>query len=231
MAFSISVICAAWQAARTLPETLASIRAQTLVPDEILVVDDGSTDSTAEVAEANGARVIRRTHRGAAAALNVGIAASSGQLLAFVDADDLWTSEKLACQVRAMSADPDLGGVVGMMESFVCPTLPPKIASRYRLSPSPQPAWLLGALLAHAKTFAAAGPFAEDMAAGFVADWFDRARHVGARFASLHQTVLRRRIHPGTLSHRSIARDSGYTLMARRALLRRRHSFAEQDPV
>jgi glycosyltransferase involved in cell wall biosynthesis len=219
---SISVICPAWQAARTLPETLGSIRAQSLVPTEILVVDDGSTDSTAEIAEASGAHVIRQTHRGAAAALNTGIAASSGQLIAFVDADDLWTPEKLASQTQALSADPKLGGVLGMMESFLCPSLPVEIASRYPLSGKPQPAWALGSLLTPKKTFATVGALAEDMAAGFIADWFDRARHAGVRFAVLDQIVLRRRIHPGTLSHRSTARDSGYALLARRALLRRR---------
>ena len=219
---SISVICPAWQAARTLAETLASIRAQTLVPNEILVVDDGSTDSTAEVAKANGARVIRQPHAGAAAALNAGIAASSGQLLAFVDADDLWTSEKLAWQTQALSVDPELHAVLGMMESFLCPSLPNEFASRYRVREQPQPAWVLGTLLAHAKTFAAVGPFAEDMPAGFAADWFDRARHARVRFALLERIVLRRRIHPGSLSHRSTARDSGYALLGRRALLRRR---------
>jgi glycosyltransferase involved in cell wall biosynthesis len=219
---SISVICPAWQAARTLPETLASVRAQTLLPAEILVIDDGSTDSTAELAEANGARVIRRAHAGPAVTLNAGIAASRGQLLAFVDADDLWTPDKLARQTQALAADAELGGVLGMMESFLCPSLPAEVASRYRLSEAPQRAWVLGTLLAHRTIFAAVGPLAEDMMAGFVADWFDRARHAGLRFAVLDQVVLRRRIHPGTLSHRSKARDRGYALMARRALLRRR---------
>jgi glycosyltransferase involved in cell wall biosynthesis len=219
---SISVICPAWQAARTLPETLASIRAQTLVPAEVLVVDDGSTDSTAEVAERNGARVIRQTHAGPAAALNAGIAASHGQLLAFVDADDLWTPEKLARQTQALAADAGLGGVLGMMESFLCPSLPAEVASRYRLPEAPQPAWALGTLLARRTTVAAVGPLAEDMMAGYIADWFDRARCASLRFAVLDEVVLRRRIHPGSLSHRSKARDRGYALMARRALLRRR---------
>jgi glycosyltransferase involved in cell wall biosynthesis len=219
---SIAVICPAWQAARTLPETLASIRAQTLAPNEILVVDDGSTDATAEIAEANGARVIRQAHAGGAAALNAGIAASRRQLLAFVDADDLWTPEKLALQTQALAADAKLGGVLGTMESFLCPSLAEEVAGRYRIPKQPQSAWMIGSLLAYAKTLAVVGPFAEDMAAGFVADWFDRARQGGVRFTFLDQIVLRRRIHPGTLSHRSSPRDSGYALLARRALLRRR---------
>jgi glycosyltransferase involved in cell wall biosynthesis len=219
---SISVICPAWQAVRTLPETLASLRAQTLVPAEVLVVDDGSTDTTAHVAEANGARVIRRTHAGPAAALNAGIAASRGSMLAFVDADDLWTPEKLARQTQALAMDAALGGVLGMMESFLCPSLSAEVRSRYRLPRASQAGWVLGTLLAPRATFAAAGPLAEDLAAGYHAEWFDRARHAGLRFAVLDEVVLRRRIHPGTMGHRSKARDSGYVLMARRALLRRR---------
>lgn len=222
MTGSISVICPAWQAERTLPETLTSIRAQTLAPAEILVVDDGSTDATAQLAEANGARVIRRAHAGAAAALNTGIAACRGELLAFLDADDLWPPEKLARQTQVLAADAGLGGVVGMMESFLCPSLPAEAASRYHLPKTPQTAWLFGALLAPRATFTTVGSLAEDMTAGFIADWFDRARHARLHFAVLDEVLLRRRIHPGTLSHRSAARDSGYALMARRALLRRR---------
>ncbi len=219
---SLSVICPAWQAERTLAETLASVCTQTLPPAEVLVVGDVSTDSTANIAEANGARVIRQAHAGAAAALNTGIAASQGQLLAFVDADDLWTPEKLARQVQVLTADPELSGVVGQMESFLCPSLPPELASRYRLSEVPQRAWVIGTLLAHRAAFAVVGPLAEEMTAGYMADWFDRARHARLRFAVLDHVVLRRRIHPGTLSHRSPTRDAGYALMAWRALLRRR---------
>ncbi|MCK7511261.1 MAG: glycosyltransferase family 2 protein [Desulfobacterales bacterium] len=73
--------------------------AQTIPADEIIVVDDGSEDETAGVAEKfHRVQVIRQPNRGCAVARNTGIAASSGKWLAFLDADDIWLPEKLALQ-------------------------------------------------------------------------------------------------------------------------------------
>ena len=72
----ISLIIPAWNAARTLGETLASAVAQSLPPDEIIVVDDGSTDETVAIAQAAGAQIISQARQGPAVALNTGIAAS-----------------------------------------------------------------------------------------------------------------------------------------------------------
>ncbi len=99
----VSVIVAAYQAAGTVARTLQSIAAQTLKPREAVVVDDGSTDGTAEAAEAeaprmNGIRLrVFRTddNRGAGAARNRAIAESTEPWLAFLDADDEWLPEKL----------------------------------------------------------------------------------------------------------------------------------------
>ena len=99
----VSVIVAAYQAAGTIERTLASIAAQTLKPIEAVVVDDGSSDATAEVARAcaprmNGIelRVVRMdANQGAGAARNRAIEESSGATLAFLDADDEWLEEKL----------------------------------------------------------------------------------------------------------------------------------------
>jgi len=99
----VSVIVAAYQAASTVTRTLTSIAAQTLKPVEVVVVDDGSSDSTFEVVQAyephmNGVRlhiIQSDTNQGAGAARNRAIEASSGSTLAFLDADDEWLPEKL----------------------------------------------------------------------------------------------------------------------------------------
>jgi len=104
----ISVIVAAYQAAGTIERALASIAAQTLKPLEVVVVDDGSTDGTFDVAKAcargiNGfeLRVFRtEANQGAGAARNHAIMESTGTTLAFLDADDEWLPEKLE---RSMS--------------------------------------------------------------------------------------------------------------------------------
>ena len=103
----VSVIVPAYNAAKTLPATLGSIVAQTYSKIEILVVDDGSTDGSAEIAEAavcgdRRVRIIRQSNAGTAAARNRGLAAARGELVAPIDADDLWHPAKLARQVRRM---------------------------------------------------------------------------------------------------------------------------------
>jgi glycosyltransferase involved in cell wall biosynthesis len=83
----ISVIVPAYNAADTLPACLRALQQQTCMPDEIIVVDDGSTDETAQIAEANGARVLRQSHQGPAVARNLGLRQAQGDIVLFTDAD------------------------------------------------------------------------------------------------------------------------------------------------
>jgi glycosyltransferase involved in cell wall biosynthesis len=100
----ISVVIPAYNAAGFLPRSIASVVAQTLAPCEVIVVDDGSTDNTAAVAAALGARVITRRNSGPSAAKNSGVQAASGDWVAFLDADDRWSPGKLESQVGDVSA-------------------------------------------------------------------------------------------------------------------------------
>jgi glycosyltransferase involved in cell wall biosynthesis len=94
----ISVVIPAYNSARFLPRCLESVFAQTLKPVEVIVVDDGSTDNTAAVAEELGATVLRLPNGGPGAARNAGIQFASGEWIALLDADDLWAPEKLERQ-------------------------------------------------------------------------------------------------------------------------------------
>jgi glycosyltransferase involved in cell wall biosynthesis len=100
----ISVVIPAYNAAVFLPRSVASAFAQTLAPCEVIVVDDGSTDSTAAVAAALGARVITRPNAGPSAAKNSGVQAATGEWVAFLDADDRWSPSKLERQAGGISA-------------------------------------------------------------------------------------------------------------------------------
>lgn len=104
----ISVVIAAYNAARFLEPALASVAAQARAADEVIVVDDGSTDGTAALAAARGARVISTPNRGVSAARNTGIASASGDWIALLDADDLWHPDKIARQVQAASLAADV---------------------------------------------------------------------------------------------------------------------------
>jgi glycosyltransferase involved in cell wall biosynthesis len=101
----ISVVIPAYNAARFLPRCLQSVFAQTLKPDEVIVVDDGSTDNTAAVAAELGARVISHKNSGVAATRNAGIRSASGEWIALLDADDMWAPEKLERQAASIQPD------------------------------------------------------------------------------------------------------------------------------
>jgi glycosyltransferase involved in cell wall biosynthesis len=101
----ISVVIPAYNAARFLPRCLESVFAQTLKPLEVIVVDDGSTDNTAAVAEELGATVLRRPNGGPGAARNAGIQFASGEWIALLDADDLWAAEKLERQAACIRSE------------------------------------------------------------------------------------------------------------------------------
>jgi glycosyltransferase involved in cell wall biosynthesis len=228
---SISVVIPAWNAASTIGEALESVAKQRPLPDEVILVDDGSTDGTADVARRAlaGVCVLTQVRSGAAAALNRGIQAGSSTLVAFLDADDRWSAEKLELQLAWLERNPDAEGILGRVEAFLCPNAPAGTASRYRMPEGPQVAWCSGAMLVRRDAFERVGPFAEDLVVGFAIDWFDRARIAGLRLAIPEETVLYRRIRPGSLSHRSPPKNRAYLEMARRALLRRRASLRD-DP-
>lgn len=108
----VSVVIPAYNAAGTLPQTLASLTAQTFANFEAIVVDDGSSDDTAAQARACAdprVRVLSGPNTGVAGARNRGIEAADAELIAFLDADDLWEPDKLALQVEALRTRPDAG--------------------------------------------------------------------------------------------------------------------------
>ena len=102
----ISVVIPAHDEERFLAEAIHSVQAQTLQPAEIIVVADDCKDRTAEIAAELGAIVVEQNRRNMAAALNVGIKASSQSWIALLDADDLWDKRKLAWQWKAIQDCP-----------------------------------------------------------------------------------------------------------------------------
>ena len=96
----ISVVIPVYNREETLAHAIESALSQTLKPHEVVVIDDGSSDKSAEVAEGFGdiVRVIRQENAGAAIARNVGIRHAVGDWIAFLDSDDVWDRDKLKLQ-------------------------------------------------------------------------------------------------------------------------------------
>lgn len=126
----ISVVVPAHQAVLYLAECLESILAQTRMPDEVIVVDDGSTDDTAAIASRFGppVRVISTPHAGTAAARNTGIAAAAGNVIALCDDDDLWLPDKLSLQIAALGDPSSEAAVFCGASEFLSPEIDPTLA-------------------------------------------------------------------------------------------------------
>ena len=104
----VSTIIAAYNAEQTIAQTIESALAQNFDGHEIVVVNDGSTDSTAAILEQYGNRIraVTQANRGAAAARNTGVVHSTGKYVAILDSDDLWLPGKLKTMVGALERNP-----------------------------------------------------------------------------------------------------------------------------
>ncbi len=113
MSFSVSVIIPTYNRAELVQRAITSVLGQTHLPDEVIVIDDGSTDHTPEVLAQYGEtlRVIRQANAGRSAARNAGLQAASGDLVAMLDSDDYLPPDSIACRVEAFERDPELGVV------------------------------------------------------------------------------------------------------------------------
>ena len=108
--YTVSVVIPAYNVETYIGRAIDSVLAQTRQPDEIIVVDDGSTDKTADVIKSYGSKVhyIHQENGGASVARNTGIEAARSEWIAFLDADDEWLPEKLQLQIEHLKRNPDL---------------------------------------------------------------------------------------------------------------------------
>ena len=216
----VSVVVAAYDCERYIAATLDSALAQDHEPLEVIVVDDGSTDATATIVEGYDVRLVRRENGGQGAAKNTGIAAAEGDLIAFLDHDDLWAPTKIGRQVEALAAAPAAAGVVVRLEVLLEPGLPhPEWLPRSREYPwFPPSSWLV-----RRSAFETAGRFDEESNVPDF-DWMLRARDLGLRFAIVPDVLGTYRIHGSNASYRRDAiADDGFIAL-RRSLDRIRSS-------
>jgi glycosyltransferase involved in cell wall biosynthesis len=228
----ISAIIPCHDGERYVAEAIRSALAQTLDPIEVIVVDDGSTDGTPAAVAAFGdaVRYQRMPHGGAAAARNRGVELATGDAIAFLDADDLWTEGALPRLAAAMAAEPSAGMVLGRMEQFVSPALPETDRNRFQFSPDPVAARMCGTVLIRRPDFDRVGGFSPRLASGEFIDWYLRAEHVGVKAVTIPQVVLRRRLHHWNhgVTRRETRQD--YLQVVKAALDRRRSLEAGANP-
>lgn len=218
----ISVIIPAFNAALYLGEAIESVLAQTMPADEIIVVDDGSDDNTAGLAEKYPrVHVIHQPNQGCAVARNTGIAASSGTWLAFLDADDIWLPEKLALQSGYLKQHPSCQAVFGMAENFFSPELDSEQRARLYCPSGRMSGICAGAMLIRREAFSKVGAFDPKMRLSQFIEWFTRFSESGMEHFVLPDLALRRRVHlNNTTAVRREDVHANYLKIARSRILR-----------
>lgn len=193
----LSVIIPVFNGEKYLSEALQSVLDQTRLPCEVWVVDDGSTDRSAELAKSfgNPIQVHRQENHGAAAARNEGVSRSQGEYLAFLDADDRWSPSKLESQISAFQTAPDLDMVFGHAQQFLSPELGDELRKQRSVSTDILPAYLPGSMMVKRESFFKVGGFTKGIELAEVVDWYLRAKEKGLKSRLLPEVVLQRRIH------------------------------------
>ena len=217
------VVIPAFNAGDTIAETLRSVAAQTLRPELVVVVDDGSSD---DLAAAIGGidlplRLLRQDNAGPGSATTRGIAALSTPFVATLDADDLWLPGKIEAQLAHLQRVPRASGVFTHMRNFRGDR--PEAADA-----GATPGWSRSTMLIRREAAEAVGPMVDPPGGrGEMIDWIARAREAGFVLDMIDKVLALRRIRPGSLSHgRDAVRDRGYLEVARLAMLRRARNKA-----
>src|SRR5581483_7687465 len=200
----VSAVMPAHNAAAFIREAIDSVFAQTISPAEFIVIDDGSTDGTPEIAESMGVRVIRQANAGLAGARNRCVREASQPWVAFIDHDDLWEPEKLERQFEIAAQNPEIALVSCDFSVFelqpkrkcaggvVVDQLDERFASaHYFLVPS--------YVMVRRDHLLAVGLFDESLEAAEDFDCFMRIL-AGAPFAIAEKILVRRREHQNNVS-------------------------------
>lgn len=188
MAAQVSIVVPCHDHGHLLGYALDSIAAQGIADVEVVVVDDRSTDNTVSVAHARGARVVRSSNPGAGAARNAGVAATTGSIIGFLDADDVWTQGSLQLRLAALEGQD---AAYGAVEEFV----DPGYDGSHAVARTFNAARVAGTMLVTRRAWDMVGPIHESLPFGEFIDWIARFDAAGLRAVDTGEVVLRRRIH------------------------------------
>ena len=183
MSALISCIVPVYNGEKYLAEAIESILAQSYRPLEIIVVDDGSTDETPQVVAGFKDQVVylEQSNKGPSATRNLGVSASRGDFVAFLDPDDLWHPDKLARQMARFEARPELDLCVAHVQLFWVSEMQDEAARlRDQARVHIVPAYTTGTLLTRRTFFDDVGDFDTSLWFGDATDWFLRAADRGA---------------------------------------------------
>jgi glycosyltransferase involved in cell wall biosynthesis len=205
---AVSVIIPTYNTARFLVQAIDSVLAQSLRDFEIIVVDDGSTDDTRSILRRYGdaIRTVHQANLGVSAARNAGIAASRGRLVAFLDADDVWSPVKLDRQFSGLAASPGYRACYTALEVVDSDLRTVGVNWSIRRGSTLEDLLLSGnvvgtpsSVICDRELLAGGGGF--DPALSYSADWDLWVRlSAHTEFLYLHEPLVKYRQHEGAMS-------------------------------
>lgn len=228
----VSVIIPVYNSQRFLAEAVASVRAQNYAPLEIIIVDDGSTDGTAEVVRGLGDDIcyVYQANAGPAAARNRGLGLAQGEFIAFQDADDVWAGNKLALQMNLLEQRPTVQAVLGYAQWVYTADDGTLIPLAGDLAEPRLISVLQGALFRRA-VFDQVGLLDEQLRRGEDTDWYLRAFEQGMQVFTHQDVVLYYRRHGANLTKNHQEAPLNLLLIIRRSLARRRRLTGQPTEI
>ena len=229
----VSVIMPVYNGERYLAGAIENVLAQDYRPIEIIVVNDGSTDDTETVARRCGRDIIYAVQEnlGPAAARNRGLRMASGNIVGFLDVDDLWSENKLSLQLGRLADDPSVEIVLGLTQLMKLRTCE-EGRPRFEKWHDPFCALLVGAAVFRKSIFENVGFFDETLHHSEDTDWFIRIREMGIRIILIEEVCLFYRWHESNMTLDS-AECNRYLIKALKKSLdrRRRENCGRADSL
>jgi len=193
---TVSVILPIFNGASYLAKAIESVLQQTFADLELIAVDDGSSDKSVAIVESYPqVRLHRQPNSGVAATRNVGLKLAAGDLLGFIDQDDIWMPDKLARQVAYLGENPRVDIVTGDELILLAPGVTRPGWLRPELLAAPHPTYVPSALLIRRCALDTVGGFGESFRCGSDTDWLCRARDSGVEIRTLPGVVIQKRVH------------------------------------
>lgn len=222
-----SVIIPVYNGSQYLATTLDSVLAQTYPLHEIIVIDDGSTDSSPEILRSYGdrLRVTRQDNRGIAPTRNLGLQLATGDVINFIDQDDLWPAGRTEALVKALQSDPEAQIAVGQVEILYERSRPLSPLDNFGTAIRE---FYLGSLCIRKEVFEVVGPFHTGLGYADDVDFLMRRREAKIRAVYIDDIALRYRLHESNTSFDRKKTNSYLMAALRESLQRRRKDGGKQ---